>query len=223
MRTIAGFLLVFAAASAHAATPSECTLTPAPEWKGVWADQHFLDALRVTREWSAALLRVNDQTAVLYVETDNAYFNLAWHEGDSGGHCLRFDGKNLWVRPVLGEKGWIGPYVKTSAENAREDTVALLKDIFTGCFKSERNERWCLSPKAFSVNGRSFPVDVQMDLSEGPNYGTAFVGSGMTKLRFLVFVARPDGWAVFEDDWASAEGRVPVDPTTTKPWRRLKK
>ena len=154
------------------------------------------------------------------VGDDGIYFNLSWHERDSpDGNCARLESGKLWARPSWKTENWLGPYSRVGSSLTNEATYYLSKYV-VGCFDSQFHERWCLSPSKISVDGKDIGAKFQMDILEGPFYGTSFQVNGK-RLPFLVFVPRANGWAVYENDWASSESRVPIDPIKQKPWRRL--
>jgi hypothetical protein len=189
---------------------------------GTWLRADLLGQLRQSRSWSATMSRDSEstQTATVYVSADRVDFSLNWHEGDSGDVCVRQDPAGLWAkRPDV--SAWSGPYVRTQARNPAEEAAAYLATFFAGCFRSDRGERWCLSPQQITMNGRQIKAELQMDLSEGPLYGTAFKTT-LGPLPFTVFVPAATGWEVFQDDWASNPTRKPLDPSKDRPWRRLK-
>lgn len=189
--------------------------------EGRWVQRSFIDTLVRKRSWAEAIIRVDSSVASLRIESGEISFNLSWHEGETGeNHCVRVNSDGLWARPSWQTDKWFGPYLRVGPPSTDESAYYLGK-YFIGCFNSETHERWCLSPSTISINGKEIPGRFQIDTSEGPGYGTGFLVKGR-RLPFLVFVPRPDGWAVYEDDWASSEDRKPVDPVKGKPWRRLK-
>lgn len=159
-------------------------------------------------------------TATVYVAPDRVDFSLNWHEGDTGDVCVRRDSAGLWAkRPDATD--WRGPYMRTDAHNRAQEAAAYLRAYFSGCFRSDRGERWCLSPQQITIDGRPITSELQMDLSEGPLYGTAF-RTTLSNLPFTVFMPATGGWDVYQDDWASNPDRQPVNPTRDQPWRRLR-
>lgn len=167
-------------------------------------------------DWNSA----STQTATVYVAADRVDFSLNWHEGDTGKVCVRSAQGKLWARDA-DTKAWMGPYVPTDARNRAQEASVYLSAYFSGCFRSDRGERWCLSPQQITIDGKPVLAELQMDLSEGPEYGTPFA-TRLSALPFTVFVPRRDGWDVFQDDWASNLDRHLIDPAKDKPWRRLK-
>lgn len=219
---IASAAALNAAFAAHAADGAVCPGNPElAKFQGIWVRPALLADLKRTRSWAATMTWNSETTltATLYVSAKDANFNLNWHEGDNGNVCVRHEQGQLWARR-LDETSWVGPYVHTDAENRQQEGVAYLEAYFSGCFRSDRGERWCLSPRHITVNGKPFFAELQMDLSEGPLYGTAFA-TRATPLPFTVFVPHGRGWDVFQDDWASNPDRHPIDPAKDRPWRRL--
>ncbi len=212
-----------AAAPAHAGDDAICPGNPAlATLQGTWVRKALLEQLKQSRSWAATMEWNSNstQTATVYVAKDRADFSLNWHEGDTGRVCVRTTQGQLWARDA-GATTWIGPYTRTQARSPTQEAAVYLGAYFSGCFKSDQGERWCLSPRQITINGKPVRAELQMDLSEGPLYGTAFA-TQLSKLPFTVFVPRPDGWDVFQDDWASSPDRQPIDPAKDRPWRRLK-
>lgn len=188
--------------------------------EGLWVQPSLTGALARTRSWADSLAENDSSVASVRVGDEGIYFNLSWHEEDApNGKCVRLDSDKLWARPNGMTEKWLGPYVRIGPSVADEGAYYLSK-FFVGCFESHVQERWCLSPTKISVNGKDIGGKFQMDISEGPLYGTGFQVKGK-KLPFLVFVPRANGWAVFEDDWASSDRRVHIDSVNGKPWRLL--
>jgi len=205
---------------AHAADTAVCPGSPAlAQLKGTWVRAALLAQLKQTRSW-AATMAGDTQSAPVYVAADRADFNLSWHEGDTGQVCVRMTQGQFWAQDA-NSKQWLGPYIRTNAHDLAGEAAVYLAAFFNGCFRSEEGERWCLSPHQISINGQPVPAQLQMDLSEGPFYGTAFA-THLSRLPFTVFVPRADGWDVFQDDWASSPDRRPIDTANDRPWRRLK-
>jgi len=188
---------------------------------GYWALSAFTERLAKTRSWSAALTEEISPVASLRISQGVISFSLNWHEGDSGeGNCVRVVDKKLWARSGW-DKKWFGPYVRVAVGSKEDEAAYFLGKYFTGCFVSDHREQWCLSPRDITVDGSRLSAKLQMDIAdEAPRYGTAFAVSGRSH-PFLVFVAQGDGWAIFEDDWTSTEGRIPVNPVKSVPWRKL--
>lgn len=189
--------------------------------EGHWALASFKDALIKLRSWDAALRSVSSSAGIsaLLIKDSDIEFNYSWHEANvAPNYCVRQSSGKLWARSDASEP-WEGPYVLIGPPTANEASL-YLKDYFVGCFTSEQHERWCLTPSSISVDGKKIPATLQMDLSEGPSYGSSFQVDGQ-KPPFLVFVPRADGWAVYKDNWETAEDRVPVNPAKDKPWRTL--
>lgn len=180
----------------------------------------FDDALIQQRSWAKATAMIDVQTVSLTISKATARFNLGWHESDAGqGNCVRVDGAQMWARPEWTTDTWTGPYHLVGKDSAGE-AAHYLNEYLAGCYSSREGEQWCLTPTGLSIDGQPFPSGLQMDLSEVPDYGTAIRVEGR-RLPFLVFVPRPGGWAVYEDNWASAPGNVVVDAEHDAPWRQL--
>jgi hypothetical protein len=189
--------------------------------EGRWALASFKEALVKLRSWDAAMRSVSSSASIsaVTIEGTRIGFNYSWHEGNvDPNYCVRTSGGKLWARTDASAT-WDGPYVLLGS-SAGDEASLYLKEYFVGCFTSEQHERWCLAPSGISIDGKKIPAALQMDLSEGPSYGTSFQVDGQTP-PFLVFVPRTNGWAVYKDDWETTEGHVPVDPTKDKPWRTL--
>lgn len=190
--------------------------------EGLWILPSFTQNLAQSRSWAGSLERFDSSAISVRVGDKGVYFNLGWHEGDAPeGNCVRLESGKLWARPAGPTGKWFGPYVRVGPV-CSDESAYYLSQYFTGCFESESRERWCLSPAGISVDGKKLKTEFQIDISEGPLYGTGFRIEG-GRSQFLVFVPRANGWAIYEDGWASAEGRVAVDPINGKPWRLLRR
>lgn len=192
--------------------------------KGAWALPAFLDQLRRTRSFSAAQAATDDQHTAVYVEAGRVDFNLAWHEGGEGNACVRVHGESIQVGDDPGDGGpmqWYGPYVRIGSKGRDdEDDSAYLKPFFSGCWRSDHGETWCLAPGGIVVDGKRVDARLQKDPIQRPEYGTAFL-THLSAHPFTVFMPVADGWDVFQDDWR--EGNPPIDPRRDKPWRRLRR
>ena len=192
------------------------------QFQGVWADSRLVDSIRTSRSWNAALREVDAQSASVLIRGATVSWNLAWHEGDNEvGRCVRAEGNKLWRLPMKGRIGKPRSLVRV-AERIEDEGDFYLRQMFAGCFASDHGERWCLNGKSISIDSRRLGAALQLDLSEGPLYGTPVKIEGLVP-PFLVFVPHGDGWEVFQDDFASVEGRVPVDPEHSTPWRVLRR
>lgn len=207
---------------AHAAEPALCSADPAfASFRGVWVQPGFLDLLRRTRSFSAAQKGIDDQHTVVYIDGRTVQFNLAWHEGNAVRGCVRVQGDQIRVgeAPIDAPATWWGPYVRVPAKSQEDDDAVYLQPFFSGCWRSDHAETWCLAPDGIRIDGKRIEATLQKDASERPDYGTAFQ-TKLTAHPFTVFMPVPDGWDVFQDDWRG--GDPPIDPQRDKPWRRLR-
>jgi hypothetical protein len=223
MRSLVPLLLAATAAlPAHAAEPAVCGGDPAfASFKGTWVLPGFLDLLRRTRSFSAAQKGVEDQHTAVDIRDRTVQFNAAWHEGNEIRECVRVQGDRILVSetPDGGPAQWWGPYVRTPAKSPEDDDAVYLRPFFSGCWRSDHAETWCLAPDGIRIDGRRIAAALQKDASERPEYGTAFQTT-LTPHPFTVFMPVADGWDVFQDDWRN--GDPPIDPKRDKPWRRLR-
>jgi hypothetical protein len=224
MKSLAVLLLAATTALPAHADTALCAGNPAlAALGGTWVQPAFLEQLRRTRSFSAAQAAIDDQHVAVYIEDGGVYFNLAWHEGGEGKDCLRVHGDRIDVGENPGDgrpPRWYGPYVRLGAKGrADEDDSVWLKPFFSGCWRSDRAETWCLSPTGFTIDGRRIEARLQKDPVQRPAYGTAFL-TALGAHPFTVFMPVADGWDVFQDDWR--EGNPPIDPQRDKPWRRLR-
>jgi hypothetical protein len=191
--------------------------------EGYWAQPKFIEVLKRTRSWSAA---VDEHIFSVHIRRRLVMLNFNWHEGSIGPdpdpHCVRLDGKTLWVSSD--GHTWDGPFIFLGAGSDKDEAAYYLKHFFQGCFKSEIGEQWCLSHRGINVNGKRLPARLQKDIAiETPHYGTPFLVEGRSP-PFLVFIPRRDGWAIFETDWTNEEGYPdPHNPPNSIPWRTLGK
>ncbi len=220
MKTLAALLIAAAVLPARAA-PAACNSAPAPaSLDGVWVHPAFLAELRRLRSFSAAQAGVDSQVSTVYVRDGQARFNLAWHEDDQSRKCLRLHGEELEVRDAdYREAPWHGPYLRTQARGPEDEDAVYLAPWFSGCFRSEARETWCLSPQGITVDGRRIEAVLQKDPGRRPGYGTAFA-THLTAHPLTVFLPVAGGWNVFQDDWR--EDDAPIDPARDPPWRRLR-
>jgi hypothetical protein len=220
MKPFAALLLALAAALPAHAAPAGCGDAPA-SLDGVWVHPAFLAELRRLRSFSAAQAAVDDRYTTVYVHGGRVRFNLAWHEADERPKCVRLHGEELDARDADDRDiRWRGPYLRAPATGADDDGAVYLATWFAGCFRSDAGETWCLSPTAITIDGKPVEARLARDPSERPAYGTAFA-THLTPRPFTVFVPQADGWAVYQDDWASGAGPH-VDPQRDPPWRRLR-
>jgi len=187
--------------------------------EGYWSSTHFLALLDKHGEWAAAMQATDSQQIALSIKNGHIKQNLAWHEGDERKYCLRLRGDKIWLLDEAGKKPQQGPYQRIGKLNQREADLYLAR-LIQGCFLSAEKEQWCFKQGRLSINGQPVNARLELDLSELDLYGTPLHVQG-SKLPFWYLVKRPDGWAVFEDDYASNENRKPVNPETSKAWRVL--
>lgn len=185
--------------------------------EGYWSSTHFLALLDKHSDWTAAMQATDSQKVALSIKDGQIRQNLAWHEGDESKYCLRLQGDKIWLRED--GKPERGPYLRFGKLDQREADIYLAR-LIKGCFTSAEKEQWCFQQGRLSINGQPVNAQLELDLSELDLYGTPLHVHGR-KLPFWYLVKRADGWAVFEDDYASNEKRKPVDPKTSKPWRVL--
>ncbi|TDK66404.1 hypothetical protein [Sapientia aquatica] len=193
------------------------------KFNGLWIHQSFEKSLDDTRSWYDALNKVDSNYASIKIDESGLHFNLNWHEGDiPNDKCVRMSDDGLWVMEKWKPEIWIGPFHKVGSSKTDESKYYLNR-LFSGCFISDKNDRWCFSDSGITINEKKFPTKLQMDITEGPLYGTALFVEGR-KLPFLVLVPKANNvLAIFEDDWASSEDRKPVDVNHDKPWQILRR
>lgn len=191
-------------------------------YAGLWVWPKLSEALKKSRSWNDALLQVDTKIASVFVHDQKVAVSFNWHEGDDNGNCIRANAGKIWVQINHEAKKWRGPLMATPVRDPEEEGAYYLSLFFTGCYSSDHNERWCLSPHEITIGADKIPAKLQMDQSEMPDYGTPIAVESKS-LPFMIFTPRKNGWAVFQDDWASSETRVPVDPAKSKPWRILSK
>ncbi|MFZ6745232.1 hypothetical protein ACO0LC_18565 [Undibacterium sp. JH2W] len=210
------------ASTVMAATDKVCTGDAAlNKLEGYWSTSHFLKLLKKHGSWTAAMAATDDQQVALTVKDGRIKQNLAWHEGDEANYCLRLQGDKVWLLGDGKKRAEQGPYQRLGGHGQKEADLYLVR-LIQGCFVSQEKEQWCFQDGKLSINGKPSNASLSLDLSELDLYGTPLRVEGR-KLPFWYLVRRGDAWAVFEDDYASNEKRLPVDPKTSKPWRVLRK
>lgn len=215
-------LLLSCAFSAMAASDKVCTGDAAlKKLEGYWSSSHFIDLLKKHGSWTTAMTATDSQKIAISISGDRIRQNLAWHEGDETAYCLRLQGDKVWLLGDGKHGAEQGPYQRLG-RLAHKEAELYLAHIIQGCFVSEEKEQWCFQEGKLSINGKPSRANLSLDLSELDLYGTPLRVEGR-KLPFWYLVKRGEAWAVFEDDYASNEKRVPVDPKTSKPWRVLRK
>ena len=187
--------------------------------EGYWSSAHFLALLDKHGEWTAAMQAADSQQIALSIKNGQIKQNLAWHEGDESRYCLRLQGDKVWLLDETKKRPEQGPYQRLGKLDQREADLYLAR-LIQGCFISAEKEQWCFQQGRLSINGQQVNARLELDLSELDLYGTPLHVQGR-KLPFWYLVKRTDGWAVFEDDYASNENRKLVNPETSKPWRVL--
>lgn len=215
-------LLLLCASTAMAASAKVCTGDAAlSKLDGYWTTTHFLNLLKKHGNWIGAVIATDSQRVGLSIRDGRIKQNLAWHEGDETAYCLRVAGDKIWLVGDGKHSAEQGPYQRLGTLEQKEADLYLAR-IIQGCFVSEEKEQWCFVNGKLSINGKPDKARLSLDLSELDLYGTPLRVEGR-KLPFWYLVRRGDAWVVFEDDYASNEKRVPVDPKTSKPWRVLTK
>ncbi|MBV8503842.1 MAG: hypothetical protein JO006_19250 [Paucibacter sp.] len=202
-------LLAFAASSAQAAEDFVCSGSSAiREFVGYYAHTAIIDSASRLRSWPAILKSTASDVAGLIVQNDNVFLSRSWHEGDTGGHCIKRDTRGIWVREASDPDRLLGPYrrVATPTEN---EALAYLALFMSGCYKSNDAKRWCFSRREITIDGVPFKGEFNLDTMELPEYGTSFRVPG-GPLPLLVFAETAQGWAAYWDDFVTTEGRVPV-------------
>jgi hypothetical protein len=189
--------------------------------EGYWSSTHFLNLVDQQGVWTNAMEATDSQQIALSIRAGQIKQNLAWHEGDESKYCLRQEGDKIWLLADGAKRPEQGPYQRMGKLDQPEANLYLAR-LIQGCFVSEKKEKWCFARGALSINGKPVKAKLELDMSELDLYGTPLHVQGR-RLPFWYLVKRDDGWAVFEDDYASNEKRVPVDPKTSKPWRILRK
>lgn len=187
--------------------------------EGYYAHSTVLKALPKVRIWSQAFSAAVADSSGFRISKLNVHRNWGWHEGDPGGSCIRVEGTFYWLLPRNERERLAGPFVRLGGLD-EDEGGAYLSKFMTGCFTSQANERWCLSPDAITFEKKHHKIKLQKDTSEAPTYGTALRVEGSTSM-FWVFVPIANGWMVFRDEWVTTEGREEVDPS--RPWQVLKK
>ena len=187
---------------------------------GYYALVPLIEAAPKLRSWPAILNSVESDKAGLAIRDGQVFFNRSWHEGDTGGNCVRKDAQGLWVKEAEAPHAIFGPYRQLAGISEREN-LAYLSLFLNGCFVGSNGAHWCFSRQQVTVNGQPFAGAFELDAMEFPEYGTSFRVPGQTP-PLLVFVPDSDGWAVYQDDFVSTEGRIPVVPGRTKPVLFLK-
>lgn len=215
-------LLLSCASTAMAASDKLCTGDAGlKKLEGYWSSSSFLDLLKKHGNWTAAMTATDSQKIALSIGSGRIRQNLAWHEGDETAYCLRLQGDKIWLLGDGKLRADQGPYQRLGSLTQKEAELYLAR-IIQGCFVSEEKEQWCFQDGKLSINGKPAKASLSLDLSELDLYGTPLRVEGR-KLPFWYLVQRGNAWAVFEDDYASNEKRLPVDPKTSKPWRVLSK
>ncbi|MFZ6873191.1 hypothetical protein ACO0LF_14135 [Undibacterium sp. Di27W] len=215
-------LILFYTSATMAATDKVCTGDAAlSKLEGYWSTSHFLKLLKKHGSWTTAMTATDDQQVALTVKDGRIKQNLAWHEGDEANYCLRLQGDKVWLLGDGKKRAEQGPYQRLGGPGQKEADLYLAR-LIQGCFISQEKEQWCFQDGKLSINGKPSRASLSLDLSELDLYGTPLRVEGR-KLPFWYLVRRGDAWAVFEDDYASNEKRLPVDPNTSKPWRLLSK
>ncbi|MFZ6708876.1 hypothetical protein [Undibacterium sp. TC9W] len=215
-------LLLLCASAATAASTKICTGdTALSKFDGYWTTDHFVSLLKKHGNWTGAMKATDSQQVALTIRDGLIKQNLAWHEGDETAYCLRVAGDRIWLVGDGKHRAEQGPYQRLGTPEQNQADLYLAR-IIQGCFVSEEKEQWCFADGKLSINGKPDKARLSLDLSELDLYGTPLRVEGR-KLPFWYLVRRGDAWVVFEDDYASNEKRVPVDPNTSKPWRVLRK
>lgn len=215
-------LLLLCASIAMAAPGKICTGDATlRKLDGYWSSSHFLNLLKIHGSWTGAMTATDSQQVALSIKDGRIKQNLAWHEGDETEYCVRQHDDKLWLLADGKNRGEQGPYQRLGKLDQSEAALYLAR-IIQGCFASEEKEQWCFQNGKLSIDGKPAKAILSRDLSELDLYGTPLYVEGR-KLPFWYLVKRGETWAVFEDDYASNEKRMPVDPKTSKPWRVLRK
>ncbi|MFZ6779269.1 hypothetical protein ACO0LD_20770 [Undibacterium sp. Ji83W] len=219
---LAAALLMLSASTAMAASGKVCTGDAVlHKLDGYWSSSHFLKLLKIHGNWTGAMTATDSQQVALIIKDGLIKQNLAWHEGDETEYCLRQQGDKIWLLADGKNRMEQGPYQRLGKLDRNEADLYLAR-IIQGCFASEEKEQWCFQGGKLSIDGKLAKASLSRDLSELDLYGTPLRVEGR-KLPFWYLVKRGDAWLIFEDDYASNEKRVPVDPKTSKPWRVLRK
>jgi hypothetical protein len=223
LAALLSFALLLSCTSLTIAAPTKiCTGDAAlSKLDGYWTTTHFLNLLKKHGNWTGAVTATDSQRVALSIKDGRIKQNLAWHEGDETAYCLRVAGDKIWLVGDGKYSAEQGPYQRLGTLEQNEADLYLAR-IIQGCFVSEEKEQWCFVNGKLSINGKPDKARLSLDLSELDLYGTPLRVEGR-KLPFWYLVRRGDAWVVFEDDYASNEKRVPVDPKTSKPWRVLTK
>lgn len=185
--------------------------------EGYYALQSVIDAAPRLRSWPAVLDAVDAQTAGMTIRDSNVFLSLAWHEGDTGGHCVREDAKGVWLREADKSGTVHGPYQRLASLD-EDEALAYLSLFLSGCYASSNGEPWCFSREGIAVDGRRFEALFNLDTTEAPAYGLSLrISDPAQALPLLVFVPTDTGWAVYRDDFVTASEHVPVEVGRTAP------
>ncbi len=142
---IVAALLALIASSSYAADGFVCPGDPkVRDLAGYYAHATVIEAAPRLRSWSAILGAVDSDKAGLTMRDGDVFLSRSWHEGDTGGHCVREDAKGLWVRETSNPSVLLGPY-RRLATLAEKEALAYLTLFMNGCYASSDGKRWCFS------------------------------------------------------------------------------
>ena len=112
-----------------------------------------------------------------------------------------------------------GPLIRVG--KSRDDSAYFEKIFQHKCYTSDAGEKWCFGKKEITIDNKVHKVDLQLDMSEIPEYGNTLTFDDESGDDFFVFVPYENGWKIFQDTWMTTENHIPANPQTDKPWRIL--
>jgi hypothetical protein len=161
-------------------------------------------------------------TSAIEISTNgDISFIDGWHEAGMADYCVRFQGKELWVKnPYESSPAWVGPFIYVGPTES--DSIIYFDRIFgNNCYISNIGERWCFRSGSILINSKRHKAECELDITEMPTYGTPVTIDGGKE--FLVFVPIADGWKIFQDTVVTSNGHKDIDPNKSIPWRILKR
>lgn len=154
------------------------------------------------------------RTAGIIVQNRDVFLAEAWHEGDTGDHCLESNGSTVTLHAKSGHQT-LGPYRRIAVLNQSE-SWAYFSLFAKGCYAASDGTRWCISEGGVTVDSKPLAARFSLDSMEQPDYGTSLLVDGGAA-PLLVFVPVPTGFHIFRDTWVTDDKRVPVQPDRDKP------
>jgi hypothetical protein len=185
---------------------------------GYYASTSVIASAAKFKSWPEILGSTDAQIAGLIVKDRNVMRALAWHEGDTGGHCLDIVGGMVTLRAKDEPKS--SQTYRRIAMIGENESWAYLSLFAAGCYSASNGTRWCISKSGITVDSKPLDATFSLDTMEQPDYGTNLLVDG-GPFPLLVLAPTPNGYRVFRDTWASDEKRKPIDPTHDTPWLTL--